>query len=217
MKKNLRIFGLVLGAGLWTSGLSFAQGESQGNPAALRPTPDVSAVERSDTTVPTSEVDLPALKSQLQAFQQVLNQSIRQTFEQPFSLLQDAKGIYLPRFGVAFHLEVNLHPIRLISPFDMRPYSAEELQKARDTKLQRIRQLKDRLSELLLEHGGALQAVPAEQNVVVVVHLFNLPSEQSNALPTQLVIGTSRRALLDYQDRRLTVEEFRKREFFLEF
>ena len=164
-----------------------------------------------------SQVDLRALRQQLQSFQDVLNRNVQQNFEHPFALLQDAKGIYLPWFGVAFHMEVNLYPLRMISPFAPEPYSAEELRKAKESKLERIRQLKEQLRQLLLEHAVDLGAVPGEQNVAIVVHLFNLPSERSDDLPTQLVIGASRQALLDYQAHRLTAEDFRNREFSLDF
>ena len=164
-----------------------------------------------------SQVDLRALRQQLQSFQGVLNRNVQQSFEHPFALLQDAKGIYLPWFGVAFHMEVNLYPLRMISPFAPEPYSAEELRKAKESKLERIRQLKEQLRQLLLEHAVDLGVVPGEQNVAIVVHLFNLPSERSDDLPTQLVIGASRQALLDYQAHRLTAEDFRNREFSLDF
>jgi hypothetical protein len=161
--------------------------------------------------------DLRAIRSQLMQFQQVLNRDLQQTFEHPFALLQDAKGIYLPRFGMAFHMEVNLMPLRTLSPFDVRPYTEEELRKTRDSKLARIRQLKDHLSDLLREHAEEFGAVPAEQNVAVVVHLFNLPSEQTEGLPAQLVIEASCRSLLDSKARQITAEDFRKQVTFLEF
>jgi len=217
MKSNFRICGLLLASSLWAAASGFAQGKLGDARAALNPSAATATLQPSAPATEESKIDFAALKDQLAGFQQVLNRSIQQAFEQPFSLLQDAKGIYLPHFGVAFHMEVNLHPLRYISMFDQRPYTAEELKKARESKQQRILQLKDRLRVLLVERGGDLQALPLGQNVVVVVHLFNLPSEQSDGLPIQLVFGTSRRSLLDYQAHRLTPEEFRNREFSLEF
>ncbi|MBI4458458.1 MAG: hypothetical protein HY648_00190 [Acidobacteria bacterium] len=209
MKKNLRAFGVLLAASLWAS-LCLAQTGAKGSPR------DVPAGGDQPSIVSSTNVDLRALKSQLDAFQELLNRSMQQTFEMPFYLLQDAKGIYLPGFGVAFHLEVNLHPLRPMTPFDIRPNTPEEIRKAKDAKLERIRQLKIQLSGLLLEHGGSLSAMAPEQNIAIVVHLFNLPSE-SRDLPTQLVMMTNRRMLLDYSARRLTAEEFQKGESVLEF
>ena len=174
------------------------------------------AVSDQLSAISPTNVDLPALKGQLAAFQATLNRTIQQSFEQPFSLLQDAKGIYLPGFGVAFHMEVNLQPVRLMMPFDVTPISAEELHKAKLAKIERIRAMKTRLSQLLLEQGPSLTAVAPEQNIAIVVHLFNLPSEGKD-LPSQLVITVNRRALLDYQAQRMTADEFQKASLILEF
>ena len=167
--------------------------------------------------VSATNVDLRMLRQQMSGFETMVNRNVQQMFEGPFSLLQDTKGIYLPGYGVAFHLEANLYPMRLLSPFDPRGgYSAEELQKAKQDKLVRIQQLKTKLGELLLEHGNELNAMAPEQNIAIVIHLFNLPSE-SHDLPTQLVISITRNMLLDYQNRRLTAAEFQKTGSFLEF
>lgn len=206
--KGLKVFGLILALSLCIS-LGWAQSDVNG----VRTLPV--AADQPIVVSPTN-VDLHALKAQLDTFQNVLNRSIQQNFEQPFSLLQDAKGIYLPGFGVAFHMEINLHPLRLAMPFDLHPYTPEEIRKAKEDKLDRIRQLKTRLSELLLEHGGELSAMAPEQNIAIVVHLFNLPSEGRD-LPSQLVMTVNRRMLLDYQSRRLTAEQFQKAGSVLEF
>ena len=215
MKKNLRIFGFLLAASLWINSSAFAQMES--NAPMPRDSRNASSGQTGRSTSLPAEVDRRSLKNQMQIFQDILNRSIQQTFERPFSLLQDAKGMVLPGFGVAFHLEVNLHPMRLITPFDLRPYSPEELQKVQESKEERIQQLKNILSELLLGYGGSLNAMRPEDNLAVVVHLFNLPVEEDEGLPMQVGISIRRRTLLDYQARRLTAEDFRQKESFLEF
>ena len=213
MTMNFKIPTLVVAISLWVGTVSYAQ--AQGKPPATTLDRAGQGAAQAARTLP--EMDLRALKVQLQVFQDIVNRNIQQSFEQPFTLLQDAKGSYLPHFGAVFQLEVNLHPMRLISPFDMRPYTPEELRKARDAKLQRVRELKALLGALLLEHGVKLSEVPPDQGVAIVVHLFNLPSEQSEGLPTQLVMETNRATLLDAQAQRMTVAEFQKRGLVLEF
>ena len=217
MKKNLRIIGFLLAASLWVNSLSLAQMEKEGNALMPRDSRGASPGPPGGIASLPEEADLDALKNQMQTFQDLLNRSIHQTFERPFSLLQDAKGIVLPGYGVVFHLEVNLHPLRLMSPFDLRPNTPEELKKARDSKLERIQQLKNMLSELLLEHGGSVNEMSLEDRLVVVVHLFNLPPEQNEDLPTQVGIMIRRGMLLDYQARQLTAEDFKQKASFLEF
>ena len=160
------------------------------------------------------DADHAALRNQVQQFQETLNRDLQ---TDPFSLLQDAKGIYLPHYGVVFHMELNLAPLRPISAFNVRPYTEEELQQARQTKLQRIVQLKNHLSDLLLQHAGDLSAVPPDQSVAVVVHLFNLPSERTEGLPIQILIEAPRSAMAATQGKPGTADDFRKQVSFFDF
>ncbi|HWP84341.1 MAG TPA: hypothetical protein VNN17_04085 [Terriglobia bacterium] len=164
-----------------------------------------------------SGVQLASLRTQVRQFQASLNRGLQNTLDHPFAMLQDVKGVYLPRFGAVFHMELNLAPLRVLSAFDVRPYTEEELRQARQTKIDRIRILKERLSELLREHGAELSAVPPDQNVAVVVHLFHMPSEQTDGLPTQIVIEVSRGVLADPQGLAVSAEEFRKKISVFEF
>jgi hypothetical protein len=210
MKKTsaIQVGGIILAATLWAT---LCAAQTEGNLARSDTPPYASA-----NTISPTNVDLRALKTQLEAFQAMLNRTIQQNFEQPFFLLQDVKGSYLPGFGVVFHMETNLSPMRVAMPFDIHPFTAEELQKARESKIERIRRLKTLLSQILLDQGGSLSAVAPEQNIAVVLHLFNMPSEGGD-FPSQVVISLNRRMLLDYQGRRLTEAQFEKTGSVLEF
>jgi hypothetical protein len=163
------------------------------------------------------DADRAALRNQVQQFQETLNRDLETTFTHPFSLLQDAKGIYLPHYGVVFHMELNLAPLRPLSAFDVRPYTEQELQQARENKLQRIRELKEHLSDLLRQHAAELAAVPPDLSVAVVVHLYNLPSERTEGLPMQIIVEVPRSVLAGSQAPAATAEEFRNRVSFFEF
>jgi hypothetical protein len=164
-----------------------------------------------------ASVDLAALRGQLQQFSDYLNRNLQAAFVDPFGLLQDVKGIYLPGYGVAFHMEANLIVMRTLNPFDMRPYTEEELRQTRQAKLERIQRLKEQVNQLLWERGTELSAIPTAQHVAVAIHLFNMPSERTEGLPTQVVVAVSRSELLEAKARNLTAEQFRKQVTFLEF
>jgi hypothetical protein len=153
----------------------------------------------------------------LQQFSDYLNRNLQAAFVDPFGLLQDVKGIYLPGYGVAFHMEANLIVMRTLNPFDMRPYTEEELRQTRQAKLERIQRLKEQVNQLLWERGTELSAIPTAQHVAVAIHLFNMPSERTEGLPTQVVVAVSRSELLEAKARNLTAEQFRKQVTFLEF
>ena len=167
MKRNMAGLVWTFAIGMWAAGAAQGQVGSAGGPGSRAPGAWEAAggtVSRPARTLP--ELDLRALGVQFEAFQAIMNRDIAQAFEQPFVLLQDTKGTYLPGYGAMFHLEVNLHPLRTMNMFNMQPYTAEELRKAREAKLAKIRELKTRLSALLLQHGTKLTEVPADQNVI---------------------------------------------------
>ena len=172
---------------------------------------------QSAPAAPLAAAQLATLRAQVEEFQVLINRDLQSALDHPFGMLQDPKGIYLPRFGVVFHMELNLAPIRMISMFDIRPYTEEELQQTRGAKLQRIRELKAHVSELLRVHGAELSAVPQEQSVAVAVHLFNMPSERTEGLPTQIVIEVSRDMLAESQAQMVSAEEFRSKISILDF
>jgi hypothetical protein len=208
-----------MGVALYTTGIGIAQGQQRAEPAR-EPLPagtHSAAAAGLLRGVGEPPIDLVALRSQLRLFQEYLNSNLQATFVDPYALLQDVKGTYLPRFGVVFHMELNLHPMRTLTMFGLQPYTEEELQQVRESKLRRIVQLKQSLSDLLLERGTELTAVPSEQSVAVVVHMFNLPSERTEGFPTQLVIEVRRGDLTAAKTQRMTQEEFRKLVATLEF
>ena len=159
-----------------------------------------------------------ALKRQMQEFERVLNQALLQMFEnRPFAILQEAKSVYLPGFGIVVHTELNLYPMRWILPFSPDPYSEKELKTEREQKAERLRNLNGRLRDLLLAQSVAFSQVSAEENLAVVIHLFN--PRPFPEIPSQVVALARRQALLNLQGdgrkpapeelaRAITVREF---------
>jgi len=76
-----------------------------------------------------------ALKAEMKVFEAVIDGTMAQTFAPPFGLLEKTKGTYLPGFGLAFSLEVNLYPMRAPNPFNMTRLSKAELDKGQKAKL----------------------------------------------------------------------------------
>ncbi len=147
-----------------------------------------------------------ALKAEMKVFEAVIDQTMAQTFAPPFGLLEKTKGTYLPDFGLVFSLEVNLYALRVPSLFDPRPLSKQELGKARKTKLERIRVIKESVPRLLADHASSLHQVGPEESVAVVVHFFHFQTELEG-LPTQLVIQIKKLDLDQYWEKRLSYEQ----------
>jgi hypothetical protein len=150
--------------------------------------------------------DLSALKGEMKVFEAVIDKTMAQTFAPPFGLLENTKGTYLPGFGLAFSLEVNLYPTRAPNPFIMEPLSKAELEKARKGKLERIAAVKAAVPRLLADHAMSLRSLGPEDSVAVVVHLFEVDAGDIK-LPDQLVIETRKSDLNEFWDKKISYEE----------
>jgi len=147
-----------------------------------------------------------ALKGEMKVFQAVIDGTMAQTFAPPFGLLENTQGTYLPGFGLAFSLEVNLYPLRPASPFDPRPLGKAELEKAQKVKLERIATIKGSVPRLLADHAISLRDLSSDESVAVVVHLFELQPGDIK-LPEQLVIATRKSDLDQFWDKKISYQE----------
>ena len=150
--------------------------------------------------------NLSALKGEMKVFEAVIDETMAQTFAPPFGLLEKTQGTYLPGFGLAFSLEVNLYPTRAPNPFNMTPVSKAELEKARKGRLERIAIVKAVVPRLLADHAMSLRNLNSDDSVAVVVHLFEMDPGDGN-LPGQLVIETRKSDLNGFWDKKISYEE----------
>ena len=150
--------------------------------------------------------NLSALKNEMKVFEAVIDGTMAQTFAPPFGLLERTKGTYLPGFGLAFSLEVNLYPLRAPSPFNVTPLSKAELDKAQKAKRERIATIKESVPRLLADHAMSLRDLSSDDFVAVVVHLFGVQSGDTD-FPDQLVIETRKSDLDQFWDKKISYKE----------
>jgi hypothetical protein len=157
-----------------------------------------------------------ALKAEMKVFEAVIDGTMAQTFAPPFGLLERTKGTYLPGFGLAFSLEVNLYPLRAPSPFNVTPLSKAELDKAQKAKRERIATIKESVPRLLADHAMSLRDLSSDDFVAVVVHLFGVQSGDTD-FPDQLVIETKKSDLDHFWDKKISYQELTAKMRILEF
>jgi hypothetical protein len=160
--------------------------------------------------------NLRALKGEMKVIEAVIDGTMAQTFALPFGLLETTKGTYLPGFGLAFSLEVNLYPLRSPNPFDMTPLSKAELDKAHKVTLERITTIKESVPRLLADHAMSLRDLSSSDSVAVVVHLFELHSDDVK-IPDQLIIEAKKSDLDQFWDKKISYQELTARMTILEF
>jgi hypothetical protein len=149
---------------------------------------------------------LVALRGQMKIFEGVIDGNMAQIFSPPFGLLEKTLGTYLPGFGLAFSLEVNLYPARAFTPFGPLAVNPTETKKAQQLKSERIAAVKESVPRLLADHASSLRDLTADDHIAVVVHLFRL-EEAEDGLPGQLVIETRMSDLNSFWDRQISYQQ----------
>jgi hypothetical protein len=162
-------------------------------------------------------VDYPAMKKDLAVLEGVINTTIKQNITGNFPILASTKGTYLPEYGAVFSVEVNLFQIRQISPFSPAPHTQKELDDAYSLMVKRLGTLKEVLVKAIGEHGTSLQQLMPEQNLTVVMHLFNVEQQIKQPVPTQVIFKVKRSLISQYRENRISLAEFSRQMEIVQF
>lgn len=116
--------------------------------------------------------------------------------ENPFNILGGTRGIYIDGFGTVFTAELNLVTGPTLSPFKPE-ITKQEIATLKQKKLERLPYLRQLMREMLVSFAGALDMLPANEQIVLGVSLFNFRWEDAAGLPSQIVMQATRQALLN--------------------
>lgn len=120
------------------------------------------------------------------------------SLDSPLMLLGTTRGIYLEGYGAVFTAELNLVAAPGLSPF-RAAISKEEVARIHQKKLERLPALRGAMREMLVAAAGSLDAVPADERLVLGLSLFHFSWEDSSGLPSQIVVQAPRKALVAFQ------------------
>ena len=94
-----------------------------------------------------------------------------------------------------FTAELNLVAAAVVTPF--RPsFTEEQIEKIRQKKLQRIDTLKRLMRNMVAQSASSLTQVPPAEQIVVAVSLFYYSWENTNGLPSQILMQAPRQSLI---------------------
>ena len=134
----------------------------------------------------------------------------------PVEVIGLTQGTYISGSGAVFVSEVNLAPSAGTSPFH-KTITADELSRIHEKKMSRLPRLKTAMQEVLLNSAVSLDSVPAEEQIALGITLFYWRGENTEGLPSQIVMHGAKRALVEIKTGRadkatlasvLTVQEF---------
>jgi len=121
----------------------------------------------------------------------------------PIDVLGNTRGIYLDGFGAVFTTELSPVFTPGLSPFQPN-ISQQDKEKVRQRKLARL-PVVERLMNSMLQSAAKDLAVPDDQQIVVAVNFVYLPYEDTSGLPGQMVVKSTRRAILNGAQTEATV------------
>lgn len=117
---------------------------------------------------------------------------------EPYLLLGESQGVYLEGYGVVFTASFNLLEGPNFNPF-RQSITPKERVDLRQRKLDRLPKLRDMMREAIVVSAGMLDAVPANEQVVISVSLPRYNWEDATGLPSQIVMQANRVALVNLQ------------------
>ena len=123
------------------------------------------------------------------------NKRIETLFDDPYMLLGLTRGLYLEGYGVVLSAEVNLAITPGATPFRMA-MTDDEKAALRKKKMDRLPGLKQAMRDVLVASAKSLEPMPTNEQVVVAITLLNRSFEQTQGLPSQIVMRASRQSLM---------------------
>lgn len=111
-------------------------------------------------------------------------------------VLAAPRGVYLEGYGAVFMTDVNLVFTPSTSPFRLT-IDDETIASIHKQKMAKVPVLRESMRQILLESGSALETVPLNEQVVLVVTFLNEQWETTAGLPSQITMQARRSNLID--------------------
>lgn len=134
--------------------------------------------------------------SALQRVEKAANERFAPDAGDPYELLGDARGTYVPGYGGFFTFEMNLVNVQPITPFHMT-VSPQEVRSIHERKIKKLVALKSAMRDLMLQSAASLSTLPPTEQITFEAFLIHLSYEDRSGLPRRLTMTTSRQKLLD--------------------
>ena len=135
-------------------------------------------------------------RGMIQAMESSMDKQLSRLWpEDPVKVIGLTQGAYITGYGAVFMSEVDLAPGANITPFH-QTMTKDEITRTHDKKLTRLPKLKEAMQNMLLSSAASLDTVPADEQVALGITLFYWVGENTEGLPSQIVMHAPRRVLV---------------------
>lgn len=112
---------------------------------------------------------------------------------EPVYMLGQTRGVYLQGYGAVFSVELDLIQSPTVNPFH-GAISKQDVASTHTRKMKQLGLLQDAVRRQMIACAKGLDAVPADQQLVMVVRLDYQPWEDTEKLPSQIVLSADRKS-----------------------
>lgn len=112
---------------------------------------------------------------------------------EPVYMLGLTRGFYLQGYGAVFSVELDLIQSPTVNPFH-GAIGRQDVVSTHARKLKQLPLLQQALRNQMIACAKGLDAVPADQQLVMVVRLDYQPWEDTDKLPSQIVLSADRKS-----------------------
>jgi hypothetical protein len=120
-------------------------------------------------------------------------------------ILAAPRGVYLEGYGAVFMTDINLVYTPSINPFRLT-IDDQTIASIHKRKMAQVPVLRESMRQILLESGSALESVPLNEQVVLVVTFLNEQWEVTAGLPSQITMQARRSSLIEAKLGKLNAE-----------
>jgi len=161
-----------------------------------------------------AKVDYGMAQKDIFKLELAINEVINRDFSSSqFAIVQPAKGVYLPGYGVSFSFLINIHRAVISTPFGQINSTPETL----ELKMRRIEDLKEKMIRVLQNNGDGVRQLRKDDSITIVAFIEdrNIPDEP-NANKT-IVMSASKKDLDELGRKDDRFKEFKQRMKIIEY
>jgi hypothetical protein len=115
--------------------------------------------------------------------------------DNPFSVIRLTRGLYLDGYGAVFTVDVS--PVLSTTSMMHPTVTKDEVVKAHRVRLERVEQLRTAMRAAVADVASALEPVPADEQVTLVVYLTYHDWEDISGTPGQITFRGKKKTLID--------------------
>jgi len=116
--------------------------------------------------------------------------------KEPLDVVGSPRGLYLPGYGVVLTAEVDLIVVPGAPALFNRPPTPEEKAQIHARKVEQLRVLEKIMRDTVTSLAQSLDIMPETDRVAMAVRLLYRPWEDTNNLPTQILMTADRKSAM---------------------